>query len=153
VYIRTTRMDTPVIYDAGEEFPIGGCKVLRESDDDVATVVAAGITLHEALAACDRLAEEDIRIRVVDLYTVKPVDAAGLARAAAATGRVIVVEDHHAEGGMADAVRASLAPIGVRVHSLAVEKKPMSGKPRELLDFAGIGRDAIAEKVRELIRR
>jgi transketolase len=151
VYIRTTRMDTPVIYDANEDFPIGGCKVVRASDDDVATVVAAGVTLHEALAAYDQLAKENIRIRVVDLYCVKPVDSGTLQRAAEATGRILVVEDHYAEGGMADAVRAALAHSGVRVHSLAVEKKPMSGKPRELLDFAGIGSRSIAGKVRELI--
>jgi len=150
VYIRTTRGATPVVYDHAEEFPIGGSKVLRSSDGDQATIVGAGVTLHEALAAADTLANDGFSIRVIDLYSVKPVDTATLEQAADA-GPVLVVEDHYAEGGMADAVRAALAPRGARVHSLAVKKRPMSGKPDELVEYEGIGRRAIVEKIRELV--
>ncbi len=150
VYLRTTRMKTPVIYDNDEQFPVGGCKVLGAGDADAATVVAAGVTLHEALAAQERLREEGVPVRVVDLYSVKPVDAATLRRAARETGHVVVVEDHAAEGGLADAVREALAAEAAPVHSLAVRKKPMSGKPAELLAYCGIDRDAIVSKVKEI---
>jgi transketolase len=151
VYIRTTRMGTPVIYEPGEEFPIGGCKVLRETENDAVTVVAAGVTLHEALAAHDELQKAGVAIRVIDLYSVKPVDARTLERAAAQTGGVLVVEDHFAEGGMADAVRSALATSGVPVRSLAVRKQPRSGQPQELLDFEEISRSSIVRNVKELI--
>ncbi len=150
VYIRTTRGATPILYDAEESFEIGGSKVLRQKDGDVATVAAAGITVREALEAAKALEKDGISIRVIDLYSVKPVDAQTLKRAAAETGLLITVEDHAAQGGLADAVREALSAEGVCVHSLAVRRKPKSGKPQQLLDFEEIGREAIAAKVREL---
>jgi transketolase len=151
-YIRTTRMATPILYEADEPFPIGASKVLKQSDSDAATVIAAGVTVHEALEAWKMLQEIGVSIRVIDLYSVKPVDVETLKRAAAETDHLITVEDHSAQGGIADAVREALTLEGVRLHSLAVRKKPMSGKPRELLDFEEIGRKAIVDKVRELVR-
>jgi transketolase len=155
-YLRTTREKTPIIYDTGESFPIGGSKVVRGgSSKDRVTIVAAGITLHEALKAVDVLAHEDIAVRVIDLYTVKPVDAETLAEAARATGgRIVVVEDHWVEGGIADAVLAALADRGVRdlhFRHLAVRKMPGSGKPAEMLDDAGISSVHIVRAVKALL--
>ncbi len=152
VYIRTTRMATPIIYGPEEEFPIGGCKVLRQSDQDVATVIGAGVTLFEALAAYDTLQQEGITIRVIDLYSVKPVDAATLLAAAKATQGLITVEDHYPAGGIGEAVMAALAPHPAPVYSLAVTKKPQTGKPAELLDFEEISRSAIVKLVKELMK-
>jgi transketolase len=151
VYIRTTRSKTPIIYDLSEQFPIGGSKVLRSSNKDAATVVGAGITVHEALKAHEALAKEDIAIRVIDLYSVKPVDSNTIKQAAVQTGRLITVEDHYAEGGIADAVRSALSDTPVPVYSLAVRKKPKSGKPEQLLDFEEIDQDAIIAKVKQII--
>ena len=150
VYIRTTRQETPIIYGAAEPFPIGGCKVLRASPQDAITVVAAGITLHEALAAHAALAREGLSIRVIDLYSVKPVDAATLRAAARATRAVVTVEDHVAEGGIGDAVRSALSGEPTPVFSLAVRELPRSGKPAELLDYEGIGAAAIIRRVKDL---
>jgi transketolase len=151
-YLRTTRGKTPVLYDQTEAFPIGGSKVLRESPDDRLTIVAAGITLHEALAAADRLAGDGIHVRVIDLYSIKPIDAGTLKRSAEETGIILTVEDHFAEGGIGEAVMSAIADSPCPVHRLAVTKKPRSGKPEELLDFEGISRKAIEEKVRKLIK-
>jgi len=151
VYIRTTRQGTPVIYSSNEQFRIGGSKVLKESDRDVVTVIGAGITLHEALGAYDDLMKEGISIRVIDLYSIKPVDAATLDEAAKATKSIITVEDHYPEGGLGEAVKSALALTAIPVHSLAVRKKPMSGKPQELLDFEGISKQGIIDKVKEII--
>ena len=151
VYIRTTRMDTPIIYDANEVFAIGGSKVPRKSDRDVATVVAAGVTLHEALKAYEELRKLDILIRVIDLYSIKPLDEATLREAASATKLIITVEDHYPEGGIGEAVRSALADVPVPVHSLAVRGKPKSGKPEELLDYEGISGNAIVRKVKGLL--
>ncbi|MBI5558135.1 MAG: transketolase [Deltaproteobacteria bacterium] len=153
VYLRTTRQETPVLYEPREEFPIGGCKVLRASDADRATLVAAGITVYEALTAHEDLRREGISVRVIDLYCIKPVDEKTLREAAAATGLLITVEDHVPEGGLGEAVRSALWNTGVTVASLAVRKKPKSGKPRELLDYEEISARAIADKVRELSRK
>jgi transketolase len=155
-YMRTTREKTAIVYDKGESFPIGGCKVVRGgSNKDRATIVAAGITLHEALKAVDVLAHEDIPVRVIDLYTVKPIDAETLADAARATGgRVVVVEDHWVEGGIGDAVLAALAEKGFRdlhYRHLAVRKMPGSGKPAEMLDDAGISTVHIVRAVKALL--
>ena len=150
VYIRTTRMDTAVLYDDDEEFPIGGSKTLRSSDADVATLIGCGVTLHQALAAHDDLKADGIATRVIDLYSVKPVDEATLACAATETGLLITVEDHFAEGGIADAVRSGLDGQNAKVHSLAVRKLPRSGKPDELLDLEEISASAIARTVRDL---
>ena len=128
-YLRTTRMATPILYGPEEKFPIGGCKVLRQSPQDVVTVIGAGVTLVEALKAYDELQKEGIAIRVIDLYSVKPVDDQTLKEAAAATRAVITVEDHYPEGGLGDAVRTALAETPTPVYSLAVRLKPKSGKP------------------------
>lgn len=151
VYLRTTRMATPIIYDPKEEFPVGGCKVLRQSAGDQATLVAAGLTVHEALTAWETLQGEGISVGVIDLYSIKPLDEAGLKRAALASGLIITVEDHFPEGGLGEAVRSALWDTPVPVASLAVRKKPKSGTPEELLDFEEISARAIAAKVRELV--
>jgi transketolase len=151
VYLRTTRKDTPLIYDAHEEFPIGGCKVVKKSEHDRVTVVAAGITLHEALAAYEELKKEGAYIRVIDLYCIKPIDTATLAEAAKSTQAVITVEDHVAEGGIGEAVRSALAGCLTPVCSLAVRKVPRSGKPGELLEYEGISKGAIVKEIRKLL--
>jgi len=151
VYIRTTRMKTPVVYGAQEAFTVGGLKVVRAHEGDVVTIVAAGVTLHEALAAHDDLAAGGVPVRVIDLYSVKPVDAAALLAAARATrNRMLVVEDHYAAGGLRDAVSEALAPEAIAIHHLAVREIPHSGPPRKLLERHGIGRGAIVTKVREI---
>ncbi|WUV84938.1 transketolase [Streptomyces sp. NBC_01476] len=152
-YLRTTRGATPVIYGPDEEFPVGGCKVLRSGADDQVTLIGAGVTLHQALAAADRLAGEGIRARVIDLYSVKPVDTQTLRTAAEVTGRFVTVEDHHPEGGLADAVLESFGnghpmPLLTR---LAVHSMPGSATPEEQLKAAGIDADAIVAAARKLV--
>lgn len=151
VYIRTTRMATPIIYGPDESFVIGGSKVLRKSDRDVATVVAAGVTLHEALKAYDELWKQGINIRVIDLYSVKPLDAATLRDAANNTQFIITVEDHYPEGGIGEAVRTALTTMSVPVYSLAVRKTPKSGLPRELIDYEEISQKAIVSKIKAVV--
>jgi len=149
-YIRTTRPKTPVIYPNEEQFPIGGSKVVRRSDNDRATVVAAGITLHEALKAADALAQEGIRIRVIDAYSVKPIDQQTLSAAAReAGGKIVVVEDHYYDGGLGDAV---LNAIGdqAKVVKLAVKDTPQSGPPEALIDKYGISSRHIADAIKRL---
>ena len=146
VYIRTTRNATPIIYKTNEEFPIGGSKVLKQSDKDVITVVGAGITVHEALGAYEELKKEGIFIRIIDLYSIKPADMTNLRKAANITQAIITVEDHFAEGGIGEAVRSLMADVDVPVHSLSVQKMPRSGKPGELLDYEEISRSAIIKK-------
>jgi transketolase len=148
-YLRTTRSDTPVVYGPDEEFPVGGSKTLRSSDDDEVTVVAAGITVHEALTAADALAGEGTAVRVIDCYSVKPIDAETLRGVGMP---IVTVEDHWAEGGLGEAVLAALADVEERpqVVVLAVRELPRSGKPAELLAAAGIDADAIAGAVRTL---
>ena len=149
-YMRTSRPKTPILYASDEQFPIGGSKVLRQSDSDVATVVAAGVTVHEALKAAEALQKSGINIRVIDLYSVQPVDAATLTAAAQATdGVVFTVEDHYAAGGIGDAVSEALAGAGVVVRRLAVREIPRSGQPDELLDRYGISASHIADAVRK----
>jgi transketolase len=151
VYIRTTRMGTPVIYRNEEEFVIGGAKVLRQSETDAVTVVAAGVTLHEALKAYEDLKDQGISIRVIDLYCIKPLNEAVLREAATATKAMVTVEDHYAEGGMGEAVRSALSESPVPVYSLAVRKKPKSGRPEELLDYEEISKSSIVRRVKEII--
>jgi transketolase len=151
VYIRTTRNTTPIIYADNEEFSIGGCKVLKRSDDDRVTIVAAGITLHEALKAQAELEGEGIAARVIDLYSVKPMDVEALSAAAEETGRIITVEDHYPAGGIGEAVCAALSEHPVPVYSLAVDKMPKSGPPDKLLQFEQISKDAIVGKVKEVL--
>ena len=148
VYIRTSRPKTPVIYDNTEQFPIGGLKVVRKSDKDVATVIGAGVTLFEALKAHDELKGKGISIRVIDLYSVQPIDAAALIDAGRATnGRLITVEDHYISGGLGDAVARAVAPAGLTVRRMAIPEIPRSGKPDELLDKFGISSRHIVNAV------
>ncbi len=151
-YIRTTRNDTPVIYSKDEEFPIGGMKVLRESPSDKIAVIAAGITLHEAIKAYEGLKREGILIRVIDLYCIKPIDSVRLHEAVSPSTAVVTVEDHYAEGGIGEAVRSALSDHPVPVHSLAVRKMPRSGRPEELLEYEEISEHAIVRKVREIMK-
>jgi len=151
-YLRLARPASPVIYGPDEQFAVGRAKVLRQSDNDRALVVAAGITVFEALAAYDELAREGIAVRVVDLFSVQPADRGTLAASArAAGGRVITVEDHYAHGGIGDTVAAALAEERARVLKLAVGRVPRSGKPEELLERYGISARHITEAVRGLM--
>ena len=151
-YIRTSRPKTPVIYSNDEVFEIGGLKVLRQSAQDVATVIGAGVTVFEALKAYDKLKAEGTSIRVIDLYSLAPVDAAGLTAAARATGgRLITVEDHYPSGGVGDAVAEAVAGAGFTVHRLAIREIPRSGKPDELLERFGISSSQIISAVRAVM--
>ena len=153
-FLRTLRPATPVIYDPDEEFPVGGSRVLRSSEEDEVTLIGAGITVHEALKAAELLAENGIAARVIDLYSIKPLDADTLTTAAEATdGRLVTVEDHWPEGGLGDAVMAALADgeQPPRVVKLAVRDMPRSGKPTELLAAAGIDAEHIADAARSLV--
>jgi transketolase len=149
-YMRTSRPKTPVTYGPDEAFPIGGSKVLRQSADDAAMVVAAGVTVFEALKAYDQLKAEGILIRVVDAYSVQPIDAATLKAGADATGGVVItVEDHYAAGGLGDAVSEALAPADVVVQRLAVREIPRSGEPDELIDKFGISARHVVDAVKQ----
>ncbi len=149
VYIRTSRPKTKVLYANDETFPVGGSKTLRTSAKDAVTVVAAGVTLHEALLAHDLLAKDGIAIRVIDLYSVKPIDAATLRLAARETKAIVSVEDHSVCGGIGEAVAA--AATGARVEILGVREVPRSGKPGELMKLHGISADAIVAAVKRLL--
>jgi transketolase len=137
-----------VIYGNDEPFPIGGLKVLRQGVGDRATVVGAGVTLYEALEAYDALRADGIQIRVIDLYSLHPIDAETLVKAGRETGRIITVEDHYVAGGLGDAVARAVAPAGLAVTRLAVREIPRSGKPDELLDKYGISARHIVAAVR-----
>jgi transketolase len=155
-YMRTTRGAYPVLYEAGESFPVGGSKVLRSADDDdQVTLIGAGITLHACLAAADQLRDEGVSARVIDMYSVKPADTATLSAAAAATGgRLVIAEDHHPEGGIGSAVVDALTGAGraeLTVAHLAVREMPGSGTTEELLAESGIDADAIAAAARRLL--
>jgi transketolase len=151
VYLRTSRPATPILYPAGETFPIGGSKVLRKGEGDAVTVIAAGITLHEALKAGDELKKEGIGLRVIDAYSVAPLDEATILREVAATGgRAVVVEDHYAGGGLGEAVAGALAGKAALKH-LFVRELPRSGKPDELLERYGISASHIVRAARELV--
>jgi len=153
VFLRTLRPNTPVIYGPDEEFEVGGSKVVRSSGDDNVTIVGIGVTVHEALEAAATLDEEGISARVIDAYSVKPIDADTLQVASEATGRIITVEDHFPEGGLGDAVLAALAEKDEHPHvlKLAVREMPRSGKPDELLNAYGIDAEHIAEAARQLV--
>ncbi len=156
-YLRTTRGAYPVLYRPDERFVPGGSKVLRHSDADTVALVGAGVTLHNCLAAADALAAEGINARVIDLYSVKPVDAVALADAVRATGgRIVVAEDHYPQGGLASAVLEALAddrvPLELRLRHLAVRSLPGSGTTEQLLDAAGISAAHIADAARTLLR-
>lgn len=151
-YIRTSRPATPVLYSNDEEFPVGGSKVIRSSDKDQATLVSAGVTLHEALKAADILAGAGIFVRVIDLYSIKPVDSRTLRKAAAETGLILTIEDHYPEGGLGEAVLSAAGGEGCKIRSLAVRGVPRSGSPAELLSLFGIDADGIVKTVREALK-
>lgn len=154
-YLRTTRGGYPVLYGPEEEFPVGGSKTLRRSAHDAVTLIGAGVTLHEALGAAEALAEEGVQARVIDAYSVKPIDAEGIRAAVAETGgRAVVAEDHHREGGLGAAVLAALAaePLAdLHLEHLAVDGVPGSGTTAELLDWAGIDAAHIARAARAVL--
>lgn len=150
-YIRTSRPATPVLYANDETFVVGGSKTVRASENDRLTIVAAGVTLHESLSAYETLKASGLTVRIIDAYSVKPVDAQGILKAAAQTNNtVLVVEDHYYDGGLGDAVLNAVASQSVRVHKMAVTEVPRSGKPEELLDVYGISARRIVEQVKTL---
>ena len=153
-YMRTSRPKTPILYSLSEKFPVPGFKVLRQTDTDRATVIGAGITLHEALKAADELQKLNIAVRVIDLYCVKPIDGKALSLQIGGTGsRLVTVEDHFPEGGLGEAVMAALVESGAppkQARHLAVRAMPHSGKPEELVDAFGISARHIVEAVRAL---
>ncbi len=142
VYIRTSRPETQILYDENESVAIGGSKVFEPKEKPIATVVAAGITLHEALKA-----QKEVPIRVIDCYSVKPIDTVTLKKAVKETGTVVVVEDHYPEGGLGEAVQSA---IGSGIHHLAVRKTPRSGKAAELLAYEEIDAASIVRKIKEV---
>jgi len=153
VYLRAGRPKTPVLYGPEEQFPIGGSKVLRQSASDVLTIVAAGVTLFEALKAYDQLKAAGIHVRVIDLYSIVPIDRTTLLDSASAThGRILTVEDHYAHGGLGDAVLSAVGTEGIKVHKLAVRVIPHSGKPEELVDHFGIGTRSIVETAQQIAK-
>ena len=153
VYIRTHRSGVPVIYDDQDAFVIGGSRVIRPSDADVGTIVAAGVTLHEALAAQETLKADGIFVRVIDLYSVQPPDTQTLLRSAAQTRFIITVEDHYPAGGIGEAVQSVLAEVSIPVYTMAVRKRPMSGSAGELLDYEEISKSAIIKKVQAAMEK
>jgi len=154
VYLRTTRGAYPVLYPADEVFPIGGAKVVSSSADDQVALIGAGVTLHNCLSAAEILAGEGITARVIDLYSLKPIDTELLVAAGADTrDRLVVVEDHHPEGGIGAAVLQALSAAGhpAAITHLAVRDHPGSGTPQELMDAAGISAGHIADAARRIV--
>jgi transketolase len=151
MYIRATRMETPVIYGMEERFELGGSKTLRQSDQDQVTLIGAGVTLYECLKAHEVLKQQGIVTRVIDLYSIKPIDVDTLVKACKETRALVVVEDHYPEGGIAEAVRSSLIYETTPIHSLAVRKMPRSGKPEELLNYEEIDAQAIILILKNLL--
>jgi transketolase len=151
VYVRAGRPKTPVIYGQDERFHIGGSKIIRESTSDVLTIVAAGVTLFEALKAHDQLKAAGIAARVID--SIAPIDRTTLVESGRATQRrILTVEDHYAHGGLGDAVLSAVSTEGIAVHKLAVREIPHSGKPEELVDHYGIGVRSIVEATKRIIK-
>lgn len=151
VYIRTTRPKTSVLYSQEERFEPGGLKVLRQSENDRAAIAAAGITVHEALKAHDRLREQGLLVRVLDVYCLKPIDTAALEKAAAETGAILTVEDHYPEGGLGEAVRSAVCDVAYKFQSLAVRELPRSGAAEQLLAAYKIDAEAIVKAVLQMI--
>jgi transketolase len=153
VYIRAGRPKSPVLYGPDETFQIGGSKVIRQSASDVLTIVAAGVTIFEALKAYNTLKAAGVSVRIVDLYSIVPIDRTTLLDSARATqGRILTVEDHYAHGGLGDAVLSAVGPEGIKVHKLAVRTIPHSGKPDELVDHFGIGARSIVEAAKQITK-
>jgi transketolase len=150
-YMRTSRPKTPVIYDAATPFRIGGSHVVRSSPTDKVTLVGAGITLFEALGAYDTLQKQGIAARVIDLYSLQPIDVETLQQAARETGLIVTIEDHYPAGGIGEAVMNAVAPIGGRVHQIAVRELPRSGRPEELVDKFGLSAAHIVDAVKSLL--
>ena len=150
-YLRITRMETPIIYDQGEEFEIGGSKTIFESKKDLVTIVAAGVTLHESMKAYKQLRKNKMNIRLIDLYCIKPLDIKTLEKAAQETNALITVEDHYEAGGIGEAVKSALVNQSTPIHSLFVDQQPSSGQPEELLAREKIDAAAIVEKVQSLL--
>jgi len=157
-YLRTTRMATPVIYDNNEKFPIGGCKILKQNSYDKACIVAAGVTLMQALKAYEKLQEDGITISVIDLYSIKPLDRDTLIEVAKKSEhKIITVEDHYIQGGLGEAVSSALSNYKnsgnkkILIEKLAVTELPRSGKPDQLLALAGIDASSIVKKVKSLL--
>jgi transketolase len=150
-YLRTTRAGTPVLYAPHEQFPLGSCKILKKSKKDRACIIAAGITLHEALKAYELLARENIAVTIIDLYCIKPLPTTEIIQAAKeAQNTIVTVEDHYLEGGMGQAICYAVRNQGITVDCLAVTKMPRSGTPEELLAWARIDAQAIVEHIRKL---
>lgn len=153
-YLRLARPPTPVFYRPEEEFAIGKCKILRQSDRDRAVIVTGGVTLEEALKAYEELRREGIAVSIIDLFSIQPIDRKALIDASRAVGGVVItVEDHYARGGLGDAVLGALAEQSVTAHKLAVREIPHSGKANELLERYGISAGYIAETVRKAVTR
>lgn len=150
-YMRATRMESLPLYSLTDEFYIGGSKVLRRSDQDLLTVIGAGVTLHEALKAYELLKLEGIAVRIIDLYSIKPLDVETLLCAARETKALVIVEDHFSEGGIAEAVRSGLTSTMTPIYSLAVTKMPRSGSPDKLLAYEEINAQAICNKTKEIL--
>lgn len=152
VYMRTGRPKTPILYNPSDTFTIGGSKILRQGKQDQLTIVAAGVTVFEALKAYDELKAAGIDVRILDLYSVVPIDVQTLQQSAKAThGRVLTVEDHYLHGGIGDAVLSALASEGIKVYKMGIQQIPHSGKPDQLIDHYGISARAIVEKVKQLV--
>lgn len=152
-YIRTSRPKTPVIYDNGEDFQIGKAQVVRKGSNDALTIVSGGVTLHEAMKAAEELTKDGVNVRIIDIFTVKPVDAETIIGAAKETNNVVVtIEDHYGEGGIGEAVLSAVAETGIRVYKIHVTGVPRSGKPEELLAMYGIDAQGIAKRVKEIAR-
>ena len=153
-YLRATRPALPVLYTADEIFRAGQAKLVKRSDTDQVLVVAAGVTLYEALKAADLLEASGVKIRVMDPFTIKPLDwAAVQSNSAACGGRVVTVEDHYPEGGLGDAVLASLATVrNTVVRKLAVTDVPRSGKPQEVIEAFGISASSIVQAVNDILK-
>jgi transketolase len=152
VYIKGGRANHPVIYNNDEEFAIGKAKVLKSSDNDVLTIVSGGPTLYEALKVYDKLVSEGVHIRIVDIFSVKPVDKETLTKCARETGIIYVVEDQYAEGGIADSVSAALKLENCKIYQRAVTDVPRSGTPEELYDLFGFSANKQYEEVRNILK-
>ncbi len=152
VYLRTTRGAAAPLYKPTQAFKIGGSHTLKSSSNDAVTIVAAGVTVYEALKAHTELKKKNINARVIDLYSIKPLDVKTLQKAAAETRAIIVVEDHYPEGGIGEAVAAALSGRKTPVISLAVTKLPMSGTPEKLLTYEGIDAAAIVRATTQYAR-
>lgn len=150
VYLRTTRGETPVIYDLNESFEIGGFKILQSSQNDQLTLITAGVTVFEALKAYEELKKEDIFLRIIDLYCIKPINKEKLIQAIGDTKKIITVEDHYLQGGLGEVVSSVLSENGFSIYHLAVKKMPRSGKKEELLAYEEINSEAIIAKIKKI---